>query len=376
MDLGAALLRVDTVPRGRELEAWHRRLLVRRRAVRWTLLSAGALAACSPPLWRFARAHPVALPLTALVAAAPALTLYLAARSTIRGAARLHPRRVAGEDPAAEAMRRAAARAGAPPLGMRVYIAREAPIASMLGRRITVARDFLQHATEAELAAILAHEVGHWPHRFRIGLEVACALAWVLAVAALVSWAVPGATGLGVALFAVPAAAVTPFALLPTLAQARWHEHLADLHAARRVGASVVVAALLRMLDVLALRDDRALAELERESERETGSAKRAQLQTWLAFWRTLRTAPTLVSWREFDANGNGIAEPDEQLALVAALAPWPHLHLDVVPHHAGSTHPGTLERILFLLREAEDRGSPGLPRSGAPATVRPCPSA
>jgi hypothetical protein len=82
-----------------------------------------------------------------------------------------------------------------------------------------------------------------------------------------------------------------------------------------------------------------------------------------MAEWRTRLTSPTYVSWREFDANRNGEIEPEELRALLSAVLPWPALHLDVHPAGDLSTHPGALERVLFLLREADPQaGSDDIP--------------
>lgn len=148
----------------------------------------------------------------------------------------------------------------------------------------------------------------------------------------------------------------------------------ADLRGARRASPGAMIGALLQ------------LAELEHGALREQIDrlAASGRLDAWqreqLAKLRSYRDDPTVVRWREFDANRNGVLELDELAAMLRWMARWPLARLEVFPRTGPlRTHPPMHERILFLLREDPTRrtleADPSRPASTTDQPAQPAAS-
>lgn len=250
----------------------------------------------------------------------------------------------------AERVARVIARAGG--RQPRVFLTRRGSWAALLGgRRILLRRELVCSLSDAELEAVLHHELAHRPQGH---LKSGWAFVSIPSVVVL-------ALGAGLLVWPSmpPALAATVGLLGPVvLTGALWHparlsrskqraELHADLCAARATDARTMIGALLQIneLDHLVLREQ--IAELTERGAANPRSRER------LEALRAQRDDPTVIRWQEFDANGDGVLELDELGVMLRWMREWPLVRLEATPRTGLiRAHPPVHERILFLLRE------------------------
>jgi Zn-dependent protease with chaperone function len=293
-----------------------RRLRVR--ALRWACVVLAIAALAIPAVHRWIFAHPITSVVFSIVIASLAARHYVLARSSLGFERRPVPPLAA----------RALALAGGDALGAKLEVSRSG-LAAVIGQRVFVRDRLLAILTSRQLLAVFAHELEHWPERSLLVRRLAFGPAIVAIAIAAVTLVDADAGAHWVAAVAFALTAIADRLELATQQEAHASEHTADLAAARCAGVMPWAQALLKIV------------ELTRED--------------WLRDPRRAREVldcPTFVSWRDYDENGDGELERAELERLLARVQAWPELHVDVRPPSSRGSHPGSIERILFVLRE------------------------
>jgi Zn-dependent protease with chaperone function len=130
-------------------------------------------------------------------------------------------------------------------------------------RTIVITSGLLQTLDDAELRAVLAHELQHWRSGDSVGLHVVWAAAWPVAVTYNIGMIIAGQRqGMGVGpparfrgflvllgwIIAWPAWVILTFIIAPTVAVSQRHyEYSADAAAARLGYAAAMISALRKM---------------------------------------------------------------------------------------------------------------------------------
>lgn len=213
--------------------------------------------------------------------------------------------------------------------GARVrVVARASTPAALVGRTFVLDGRVAAFLSPAELRALLWHERAHWPARYRFILEPLARLSAALtpvATALAAGWfrGASGAlllSGLVFVLYPVASVLVGP--------HGQWVEHHCDLVAARRMGGRATAAFLLKL-------DEHGAATAPLKSARSS-------------------VDPNIVSWRDFDRDGDGTLDRAELEHLLTTVTGPSFACLHRI-RGVATTHPCLLTRLRYLIAHAPD---------------------